>query len=474
MTEVVTHPFRAYLQQPDAPKFDPNKVALLVVDMQYFDAHPDWGEGRTAKEVGVAHCFDPYFEMVDEVIPRIQELMTLFRQKQMEVIHLRVAEWTKDSRDVGWKQLVRGLIVPSDSKEAEPLVEVGPIDDELIVSKSSSGVFATTNFDRLLRNMGIETLIFTGTATGGCVESAVRDAVDMGYDVIVVDDACADSTRASHALAVSRMDNGLCRIMETDELVETFTVIDDGNRLLRSGLERVKDYLPTVPTEPPGPDVNPYSLIFPPAIELPLSLSNTALVIQDAIAYACDPTLGLGALANAEKAEGDVAAYYARVTAALPKIEALLVHARKLGMSVIHIRTAGQLSDGRDLSPHLREQGIKITLGTPEAEFVAGLTPKAGEVVINKPGAGVFTGTGIDDLLRNMGLEHVILTGISFLGGVESSLRSFTDRGYGAVVVPDAWATYHPLLQEKISSMQSGIIRVVETDAVIKRLAGMA
>jgi ureidoacrylate peracid hydrolase len=411
--------------------------------------------------------------MVDEVIPRIQELMTLFRHKQMEVIHVRVAEWTKDSRDVGWKQLVRGLIVPSDSKEAEPLVEVGPIDDELIVSKSSSGVFATTNFDRLLRNMGIDTLIFTGTATGGCVESAVRDAVDMGYDVIVVEDACADSTRPSHALAISRMDNGLCRIYSTDQLVEIFTVVEDGDKLVRSGLERVKEYLPTPPTEPPGPDVNPYSLIFPPAIQLPINLHNTALVIQDAIAYACDPNVGLGALAQEAKGE-EIAAYYARVNAALPKIAMLLTEARALGMRVIHIRTAGQLPDGGDLSPHLREQGITIALGTPAADFVAGLTPMAGEVVINKPGVGAFTGTGIDDLLRHMAVEHVILTGVSFVGGLESSLRSFTDRGYGAVVVPDAWAAYHPLLQEKASTMQSGIIRVMERAEVTRYLRALA
>ena len=120
----------------------------------------------------------------------------------MEVIHLRVAELTKDSRDVGWKQLVRGLIVPSDSREADPLDELAPIDDELVVSKSSSGVFPVTNLDRLLRNMGITTLVMTGTSTGGCVESAVRDAVDLGYDVVVVSDACADATPESHQQAL--------------------------------------------------------------------------------------------------------------------------------------------------------------------------------------------------------------------------------------------------------------------------------
>src|SRR5262245_5636139 len=141
MPESLQNPFLPLLHSSPLPALDPNTTALLVVDMQYFDASPDWGEGRTAKDLGVAHCFDPYFAQIDDIIPRIQSLLTLFRAKEMEVIHLRVAEATADSRDVGWKQLVRGLIVPADSREADLLEPVAPQGDELIVSKSSSGVF---------------------------------------------------------------------------------------------------------------------------------------------------------------------------------------------------------------------------------------------------------------------------------------------------------------------------------------------
>jgi ureidoacrylate peracid hydrolase len=205
------NPFHQILAEPPPLRVTADNTALLVVDMQYFDAHPDWGEGRTAKDLGVAGCFDPYFDQIDHIIPRIQRLLALFRHQEMEVIHLRVAELTKDSRDVGWKQLVRGLIVPSDSREADPLDELAPIDDELVISKSSSGVFPVTNLDRLLRNMGITTLVMTGTSTGGCVESAVRDAVDLGYDVVVVSDSCADATPESHQRALGRMAGGLTR-----------------------------------------------------------------------------------------------------------------------------------------------------------------------------------------------------------------------------------------------------------------------
>src|SRR5215218_5840270 len=120
MSDRPVHPLTLLYGEALPPTLHRDNTALLVVDMQYFDAHPDWGEGRTAKDLGVAGCFDPYFEQIDDIIPRIQRLLALFRHQEMEVIHLRVAELTKDSRDAGWKQLVRGLIVPGDQPRSSP------------------------------------------------------------------------------------------------------------------------------------------------------------------------------------------------------------------------------------------------------------------------------------------------------------------------------------------------------------------
>ena len=470
MTTAVRNPLISTLSQSPLPTFDPNHMALLVVDMQYFDAHPAWGEGRTAIEMGVAQAFDPYFAQIDAIIPRIQQLLTHFRRQEIEVIHIRVAEWTTDSRDVGWKQLVRGLIVPSDSKEAELLSEVAPLAAELVVSKSSSGVFATTNFDRLLRNMGITTLVFTGTATGGCIESAVRDAVDLGYNVLIVTDACADGTPASHELALQRMAGGLVHLVTTAQVAERVTTLVPGNRAARSGLERVKAYLPKPPDTPPTPETNPYSLIFPPALRLELARHNTALVVVDTQRFACDPTLALGT----DPADAACAAYYARVTQALANTATLLASCRRLGMPIIHVRTAGQRCDGKDLSRHLHALGICPVQGTIAADFMPTVTPQTNEIVLTKPGLGIFTGTGIDEVLRNLAIEHLILVGISFAGGLEGSIRSASDRGYGVVIVPDGCATFHTLLQAQLYKLESGIINVHETAVINAQLQAMS
>ena len=452
-------------------EMEAGSAALLVVDMQYFDADRDEGEGRTAKELGVERYFEEYFAQIDAVIPRIQHLLALFRQKGIEVIHIRVSELTEDSRDVGRKQLVRGFVVPAGSREADFLDDLQPVGDELIVNKSSSGVFPVTNLDRLLRNLGITILVFTGTSTNGCVESAVRDAVDLGYEVVIVSDACAAGTLDTHNLALSCLAGARTHILSTDQVVGLIepqeTVASEG----KSGLERVKPFLPKSPDETDSADRDPYDAILPPALQLPLTQDNSALVLVDGQRFTCDPSLGLGARAAAQGRGESLSAYYARVQSALVGMECLLHACRAHNVAVIHIRTAGRLPDGRDLSPKVRAQGFAFGPASPEAEFMPGVVPAPGEIVLDKPASGIFTGTGLDELLRNLALENLILAGISYDGAIEGSIRSTSDRGYGLVVVPDACATSLDALQEFLWTVESGVIQVKSVEETVAQIA---
>jgi nicotinamidase-related amidase len=98
------------------------------------------------------------------------------------------------------------------------------------------------------------------------------------------------------------------------------------------------------------------------------------------------------------------------------------------------------------------------------------VAPAQTDIVLDKPGSGAFTGSGLDELLRNLGVEHVILAGVSYDGGVESSIRSATDRGYGLVLAPDACATFTERQQAGLWQMESGIIQVKPVDEVVAQL----
>ena len=468
MDSRVENPFRQ--ASLDLPPFDSNRLAVVVMDVQYFDAHPDWGEGRTARQLGVLGAFDAYFAQLHAATPHMRRLLDAARAKGIEVIHVRVAELTSDSRDAGWKQLARGLAVPKDSKEAEPLEEVAPVGDEIVVSKSSSGVFPTTNFDRLLRNLGVSTLVLIGTSTSGCVESAACDASDLGYTVIVPRDACACSTRASHDLALARMAGGGVIVSSTAELCGRMEALPPVDRAARSGVVRAQRYAPK--TALAAASDNPYHLIFGPALPQPIAPPATALVLADVQRFGCDPACGLGRRLRTGSEAFRAERYYARVRAALPKIAQLLDAGRRSGCLIVFAGTGAHTPDGRELSPRTRGLGTFPVLGTRDAEWLPEASPRGGEIVLTKPAAGVCTGTGLDELLRNAGITTVILAGISYDGGLEGSLRSLTDRGYGAIVSPDACATFDEELQAKLSEAETGIINVMPAEVVAARLLG--
>jgi nicotinamidase-related amidase len=89
--------------------------------------------------------------------------------------------------------LIRG------SHGAENISELTPLETELIVGHPGTSAFRDTPLDAVLRMNHIETILFTGVATNITVEGTARDAVNLGYRVVIVSDACAAATDAAHA-----------------------------------------------------------------------------------------------------------------------------------------------------------------------------------------------------------------------------------------------------------------------------------
>ncbi len=212
---------RLTLVFPQLPYFEitPARTALLVVDMQYLDAHPDHAMGAKAKAAGVAEVFEYYWEAVATAIPNQQRLLEAAREAGMNVIYTRIATQTPDARDAGRQHRYVNLAVPRDAKDAEILEEIAPTDDDIVLSKTSSSPFNSTHINQLLRNLGVDTLLVCGVVTNGCVEGSVRDASDLGYNVIMVPDACAAVTPELHRAAITNLDHAFCNCRDTDTVV---------------------------------------------------------------------------------------------------------------------------------------------------------------------------------------------------------------------------------------------------------------
>ena len=199
--------------------------ALLVVDMQYLDAHKDYGIFLNARKKGVREAMNYYRDRLELIVPNIARLQKAFRRKRMEVIQTKIASLTLDGRERSKGHRDKGIFAPKGSKDAEILKELRPIENEIVLPKTASGVFNSTAIDQILRNLGIENLVITGVVTNNCVENAVRDACDRGFAVILVEDGCAAVSEELHLAAIRAMRDHFAKIKTTAEVIKMLQAI---------------------------------------------------------------------------------------------------------------------------------------------------------------------------------------------------------------------------------------------------------
>ena len=180
--------------------------------------------------------------------------------------------------------------------------------------------------------------------------------------------------------------------------------------------------------------------------EYPFPAGATALVVIDMQRDFIEPG-GFGAsLGN------DVT----RLHPAIAPIAALLAAWRARGWTIVHTREAHRpdLSDcppAKRLrgNPSLRigdlgPMGRVLIAGEPGADIIPALAPEAGELVIDKPGKGMFWATGLHETLQARGISHLVLTGVTTEVCVQTSMREANDRGYSCLLVEDGTESYFP------------------------------
>jgi nicotinamidase-related amidase len=196
-------------------------TALMIIDMQYLDADRNHGLGATGRQRGTMADMEYYFSRLERlVVPNIRHLLQASRDAGIRVVHVRVMNLAGDSEDTSWRYKMFGFRTPPGSKEAEIIDELAPLPNEIVLSKTTSSVFMSTNADFVLRNLGIDTIIMTGVVTNNCVESSTRNAADLGYRVLLVDDGCAAWTQEGHDYCVRHLDHNFAIVKSTEQVLE--------------------------------------------------------------------------------------------------------------------------------------------------------------------------------------------------------------------------------------------------------------
>jgi ureidoacrylate peracid hydrolase len=192
---------------------------LLIIDVQNFCAHPAGAEFKHLSQAELEAKEAYYFGQLTTVaLPNMQRLQQAFRTLRMEVLFTVIESLTSDGRDRSLDYKISGFHVPKSSWDGQVLDAIAPEGDEIVLPKTSSDVFSSTNIHYVLGNLGIRQLVICGLVTDQCVESAVRHACDLGYLVTLVTDACVTHSHERHENSL-RAIRGYCRQRTTDELL---------------------------------------------------------------------------------------------------------------------------------------------------------------------------------------------------------------------------------------------------------------
>ena len=152
-----------------------------------------------------------------EILEHGNQLARRFRAANSPVVYVRAAIGEFASLPVD-TPLMEGPRPPPEALELSP--ELERVATDLVVTKRQWGAFDGTDLDQQLRRSGVRTIVLGGIYTNFGVESTARAAFDLGYEVVLVEDAISTFDSQVHAFAMNVIFPRLGRVRDTRTILE--------------------------------------------------------------------------------------------------------------------------------------------------------------------------------------------------------------------------------------------------------------
>jgi nicotinamidase-related amidase len=191
---------------------DPGTTALLILDCQtgYFESVP-----------GAESLYAPSYE---PLLERIELTRRTAKSAGVRIYYVMV-EFAEGYPEIGDRapanfRMVRDEGLLRRGNPETPIhPKIAPEVDDVVVIKHRRGAFIGTDLDRILLGHGIQTIAIAGVRTRGAVLSSVRQAADLDYSLVVLEDLCADSDVEVHRFLVERMFPEFERVTTSDKWI---------------------------------------------------------------------------------------------------------------------------------------------------------------------------------------------------------------------------------------------------------------
>ena len=217
--------------------------------------------------------------------------------------------------------------------------------------------------------------------------------------------------------------------------------------------------------------------------QVPITLdpSKTALLVIDMQRYFVSPHYPL--MQTFEKlVPGVTAGYCERVNATVvPNIKRLQECFRAQKLPIIYTAIGSCLKDGRDLNAiwkALDQLSVDVlghrmfpAVDEESWQIDESVAPLLDELVMSKTSSGAFNSTMLDQTLRNMGIESLIVSGVTTDVCVEATARDAADRGFQVIIAEDGCSAFSPdLHRSALQAFSLAFGRVRKTDAICQLL----
>ncbi len=183
-------------------KFNPQRAALLIVDMQRYFAASD---GRCR----ILAC--------DGVVKRVELLLSAWRTGGGTVIFTRHCHSGK--HDTGMLGRFFSDFIREDEESSEIIDSLHPLPNESVIKKKTYDAFLNTNLETLLREKKLEQVLITGVLTHMCCETVARSAFCRGFEVYIPADGTASRTEELHLNSLISMGDSVAVITSVEEVL---------------------------------------------------------------------------------------------------------------------------------------------------------------------------------------------------------------------------------------------------------------